>query len=252
MNRCWICGGPSETAEHRIKKSDLVERFGKGPYAGERELFHIKKGRTQRLQGQDSKLVKYAKNLCGRCNNSLTQPFDFAYEEFISWTMANQESVLKHRVIDFEPVFGPIWERKQRDLFKYFAKCFGCRLDEAGRPVPRDVVDLLHKDSFTTALYVTFQVNEDLLLFPDGQSVGTEPLFVHKSVSTGDEFGFQCGNYYRWLTMMYWYQHRPLEPIGARWVADAKHVYLGWYEPLKPDERSRMIARVGSRTDGAA
>ena len=183
------------------------------------------------MQGPGSDLIRYEKNLCGPCNSAFTQPFDKAYEQFIAWVKANQQDVLARRVIDFEAVFGSDWEKKQCDLFKFFAKCFGCRLHEAGRGVPLDVVALLSNDTFTTALYVTFLVNEDLRDV-GVQYVGTEPLLAHQERSTGDDFGFQCGHSFGWLTMMYWYRHRPLEPIGVRWVADAKHLYLGWHRPL--------------------
>ena len=123
---CWICGKPSETGEHRIKKSDLVDRFGKGPYRGADALVHVKEAKLRDLQGPDSRLVKFEKNLSpGYCNDSLTQPFDKAYEQFIRWVMQNEAEVLKRRVIDFEAVYGEAWENRQRDLFKYFAKCFG-------------------------------------------------------------------------------------------------------------------------------
>ena len=110
---CWICGRPSETGEHRIKKSDLVERFGKGPYRGDGALVHVKEGRVRDVQGPDSKLVKYEKNLCSYCNNTLTQPFDKAYEEFIPWVMQNEAEVLKRRVIDFESMYGSNWANKR-------------------------------------------------------------------------------------------------------------------------------------------
>jgi len=250
---CWICGKPSETGEHRIKKSDLVEKFGKGPYRGDHTLVHVKEGRFRDLQGPDSELVKYEKNLCAYCNNTLTQPFDKAYEAFISWLMQNEAEVLKRRVIDFERVYGSDWANKQLDLFKFFAKCFGCRLDEAGRAVPADVIELLGKDSFMTALYVTFQVNEDMLLLDAAdRAIGTQPLFTHKKRSTGEEVGFQCGNHYSWLTIMYWYKHAPLEPVGAPWIANSKFLYLGWYEPLTPQQRELVAKRADGRPEPSA
>ena len=243
---CWICGNSSETCEHCVKKSDLVERFGKGPYPGDSALVHVKEGRVRRMQGPDSKLVKYEKNLCAYCNNTLTQPFDNAYETFITRVMQIQIEVLKRRVIDFEVVYGADWANEQRHLFKYFAKSFGCRLDEVGRAVPPDVVELLGKDSFATVLYVTFQVNEDQLLLDEAhQGIGTLPLITYKKRSTGQEVGYQCGNYYRWLTVMYWYNHFPLEPVGAAWIANSKFLYLGWYEPLSPAECAELLAGLG-------
>jgi len=227
---CWMCGKPSKTAEHRIKSSDLVERFGKGPYCSDDALVHVKNGRRRDLQGQNSKLVKYEKNLCAYCNNTVTQPFDKAYEQFIPWVICNESEVLKRRVIDFEDIYGEDWTTKQRDLFKFFAKSFGCRIDEASRDVPRDIVDLMDKDSFETKLYVTLAVNEgQLLLDPEYQAIGTQDLIDYNNRSKGELVGYQCGSHYRWLTIMYWYNYFPLEPVGATWVANSKFLYLGWY-----------------------
>jgi len=50
--------------------------------------------------------------------------------------------------------------------WKYFVKSFGCRLVDAGEPVPRDLVELLPRESFRTKLAITFCVNEDVLLLP--------------------------------------------------------------------------------------
>jgi hypothetical protein len=169
---------------------------------------------------------------------STTAKSEIRDEQFITWTMAHQQDVIARRVIDFEPIFGNQWEDKQRDLFKFFAKCFGCRLDEADRVVPKDVIDLLANVSFRTGLYVTFMVNEDLCEI-DVHSVGTEPLFVHRHRTTGDEVGFQCGHSVGWLTVMYWYQHWSSDPVGAPWIADAKHVYLGWHRPTTLSSQRR-------------
>lgn len=242
---CWICGAESETEEHRIKKSDIVQRFGKGPYSGDDSLVHVKSDVTRPLQGPNSQLVKYKNNLCSNCNNSFTQPFDRAYEEFIRWVMTNEPDILRRRVIDFEHIYGTEWEEKQRDLFKYFAKCFGCRLDEANCDVPSDVVALLYECNFETGLHVTFYVNEDQLLLPaEAHSLGTAELHVHKDRETMENISFRCGHNYRWLCCMYWYNESSLEPVGAPWRAKSKHLYLGWFAPLTPEDRADIIKRV--------
>ena len=78
---CGICGQPSDTSEHRIKKSDLVQQYGTGPYRGTETLMHFKAGRVSKVQGPDSALVKYRKDLCGQCNSSFTKPFDLIWND---------------------------------------------------------------------------------------------------------------------------------------------------------------------------
>ena len=228
---CWICGGRSETAEHRIKKSDLVQQHGEDLHVADAKLFHYRGDEVHLIQGPDSNYLRYSKNLCASCNNSFTQPFDKSYETLVAWLLEHRDGVLRLRVIDFESVYGTEWEDRQRDLFKYFAKCFGCRLNEANREVPRDVVELLSLADFTTAFYVTFLVDEDFLELAIDH-VGTEPLVAHTERTTHREVGYQCGHSVGWLTMMYWYHHFSQEPVGSRWVANEKQVYLGWRRSL--------------------
>lgn len=83
MIKCWICGKPADSAEHRIKKSDLVALYGSGPYKGADALMLIRGEKETPIQGPNSKHVKYEKIICCKCNNEFTQPFDLAYENNI-------------------------------------------------------------------------------------------------------------------------------------------------------------------------
>ena len=214
----------------RSGRSDLKQCFGtpKNP-----PLVHVRENNTKPLQGFDSALVKFTKNICARCNNEFTQPFDRSYEKFIKWIIQHRDDVIRRRVIDFELVYLSNWEDEQRNLFKYFAKCFGCRLDEASCEVPVEVVSLLGLDNFETCLYVTFYVNEDQFLLPEeDQPIGTYGLAEHRDKNTGKIVGYQCGHFFKWFSIMYWYNYFPLAPIGAPWVANSKYIYLGWDIPL--------------------
>lgn len=239
---CWICGNVSDSGEHRLKKSDLIKRFGKGPYTGDGALIHCGRDEKMRpLQGPDSKLLK-EKCLCKACNSTFTQPFDTAYEELISWAENNAQSTYQRRVINFEQVYGTDWQTKQLNLFKYFAKSFGCQLVSSQRRVPEDVVDLLFKTHFETGFYVTFSINEDhYLLSLDAQYVGINPLMEWKDRHTNEPHGYLGGRYYRWLEMHYFYMYSIQEPVGAPWRADSQFIYLGWHAPLTQEQRGQLL-----------
>jgi hypothetical protein len=32
--RCWWCGAPADSREHKMKRSDIVREYGKPPYTG--------------------------------------------------------------------------------------------------------------------------------------------------------------------------------------------------------------------------
>lgn len=154
-----MCGYDANSSEHRLKKSDIVRFYGRGPYKGDRAPIHFRGDQRTKIQGTDSRTIKYKKIICQTCNTTTSQPFDLAYEHLISWLCKNETRVLHRRFINFADVFSADFEAEQRNLYKYFAKSFGCRLAEAGQAVPADIVELLNKDQFQTALRITFSVN---------------------------------------------------------------------------------------------
>jgi hypothetical protein len=249
---CWICGAAANSAEHRLKKSDLVRAHGRGPYMGLSALAHVRGQQETLIQGPGSKHIKYAPSLCAYCNNTRTQPFDRAYEQFITWALdQNEESILKKRFINFAEVFGSNWPNLQCDLYKYFAKSFGCRLIDAGITVPVDVVDLMGKDRFQTGLRLTLAVNEDILLMPHSDRngfIGKSDLFGWSAPEeTGTYDSFTWNEHVSWLTTCYWYNKVPDGSYGSTWVADCQYLYFGSFAPLDNESRLEFIEKVNSR-----
>lgn len=249
---CWICGDKADSAEHRLKKSDLVRAHGRGPYMGPSALSHVRGGKEAHIQGPESKHLKYSPSLCQYCNNTRTQPFDRAYEHFIAWVLNHHEDlVLRKRFIDLSEVYGCRWESQQRDLYKYFTKSFGCRLVDAEIPVPADVVDLIGQERFRTRLRLSFAVNEDILLLPQKDRNG----FIGKGVLLGwalpetpdvcDEFIWDEN--VSWLTTCYWYNRVPEGPLGSTWIADSQFLYFGSFAPLDDNSRHELLEKVKCR-----
>lgn len=100
-NNCWICKAPADSAEHRLKKTDIVRAFGSGPYSGLGAPIHTKGSVSKIIQGPGSSSLKYDKSLCHACNTSGTQKFDRAYDRLISWVYANEDAVLRRRFTNF-------------------------------------------------------------------------------------------------------------------------------------------------------
>jgi len=251
---CWICGAEADSAEHRLKKSDLVRAHGCGPYKGPTALSHVRSGKETLVQGPRSKTVKYSPSLCQHCNSTRTQPFDRAYDQFIDWIMQGNEGIVLHRrFIDFAEIYGSDWESKQFDLYKYFAKSFGCRLVDAGADIPMDVVELIGKDKFHTALRLTVAVNEDILLMPskyrDG-FIGKGDLLAWAPPQAPDVAdGFTWNEHVSWLTICYCYNRFPDGSYGSTWVADSQFLYLGSFAPLDDDARADFLEKVANRNE---
>ncbi len=254
---CWICGAPASSKEHRLKKSDIQRAYGRGPYRGGDGPVHFHLGKWTELQGPDSKTLKYEAFLCHQCNTATTQPFDKAYEEFTSWVHAHEEEVLKFRLIDFEDVYGSTYPTRQTDLYKYFAKSFGCRLADAGVDVPQDIVELFPLANFRTALRITFSVNEDVLHFMpkswrDGY-IGKSDFSYYASPDAPQQHtGYVWSEYFSWFTTHYWYDIYPSPKLGATWVADSQCIYIGSNFPLTVEQRSEYSKLgVGSQLDNS-
>lgn len=250
-SNCWICGAPADSAEHRFKKSDLVRAHGRGPYKESTALSHIRAGKEVLVQGPNSKLLKYPPNLCQYCNSTITQPFDKAYERFVDWILENEADVLHRRFVNFQEIYGNCWADAQLNLYKYFAKSFGCRLVDSGSSVPDDIVGLFGLNNFQTHLRLSMAVNEDVLLMPKKDRNGF--------VSKGDLFyvtprseptlieSYIWNEAVSWLTVCYWYNYVPNGSFGSTWVADAQFIYFGSFYPLDEDSRLDYIEKVKKR-----
>lgn len=230
MTVCWICGNPATTAEHKIKRSDLTRVHGSGPAFTAAGLNYRKSDDSiVILQGPNSKWVKWPNLLCARCNNHRTQPFDRAYEELVKYADANRAAILASRQLDLSAVYGPTWPNTQRDLFKYFAKAFGCQIAGAGKPVPPDLSTLMFQEQFETALWVCLAVNDDELQKPDASQtkLQTGNLIFNGEGAASPRYA--CAYFYRWLVFTFWYGWGPFGPVGGRWCADTQYLHLGSY-----------------------
>ena len=247
MNKCWICSAEANSSEHKIKRKDFIKLWGKGPYKGDSAIAHFKNGKQTLIHGPNSKKIKFDNNLCNKCNNSITQPFDLAYDKFIDWFDSNNEYVYQKRVIDWQTVYGDEFVEKQTNLFKYFAKCLGCRILDYGNEVPKDLIDLFSKKQFETGLKVSFCINEDMALLPDEDlGLGINPLYIDKSPFQ-DIPAYYCGHSYKWLDMNYFYLFAYDNSLGASWVADSRYVYIGYYYPSTLEEREELKKKIRNR-----
>ncbi|BAY48444.1 hypothetical protein SAMD00079811_60680 [Scytonema sp. HK-05] len=258
MAKCWICGLPANSAEHRTKKSDLVTLYGPGPYKGNNALLLIKSGEKIPIQGPNSKYVKYDKILCYKCNNQFTQPFDKAYENFISYIRDNKTLILNKRFIDFQDVYGDEFEVCQRNLFKYFVKSFCCRLIDANYPVPKDLKVLLFRKSFLTRLRINFSINDDPPVLRD-LVVGKGNLWARPQKNPPPDSRwskafewrkaitrppiYEWSEFFEWITVWYWYNRVPDGRLGSVWIANSQFIYCGSHTVLSIEEREKLIEK---------
>lgn len=225
---CWICGKNADSGEHRYKKSDLKNFYGnkfKEPVL----YFREDDNQMRWVQGADSKYFKYEKNLCIECNGSFTQPFDRAYDIFIDWIFNNTDYIFSRRIIDFRRIYGENFGEMQLNLFKYFAKVFGCELsDNPEFSIPRDILDIIYYKSFNTGFKVTFSITENIKYEKNLKILGKGemPFYIYNN---GD-YAFSGHNYINWFNIHYWYLIDPEPLLGSEWIGNKQAIYLGSME----------------------
>lgn len=222
---CWICGSVADSSEHSAKKSDLSKVFGKGPYPiGQRLLKKGEDGKQALIQSPDSVHLKFENVICHYCNTTRTQPFDYAYEKFVSYLISNPHYVLKSRALNFNLIFGKQSRKCVANLYKYFVKAFGCALADSSIPVPTDMVNYILGNSYATKLRISFAVYEDLLHLSKNIA---GVIQVHTLEGDESAVSFRWAYSIGWLTIIYWYDRASNPDLGELWGGKSKKAQLG-------------------------
>lgn len=128
---CWWCQvRPADSREHKFKRTDLVRVHGPGELRGPRTLVVRSGERSTEHRSTKNKALKFSPSMCAYCNNTRSQPFDRAYDEFIEWVVANETAVLSERRIDLTAIFGSDQQGKAENILRFFVKHICCRLAE--------------------------------------------------------------------------------------------------------------------------
>jgi hypothetical protein len=84
-------------------------------------------------QGPNSGYLKYKSMICERCNSSVTQASDYAYDEFVRRIELDggSEYSISAAVAELREASSP-----NIPLYRYFAKLLGCHLADLDAPIP--------------------------------------------------------------------------------------------------------------------
>lgn len=99
---------------------------------------------SRSVNGPNSSRLKYNANLCGRCNNERSQPFDMAYDRYSDFVWNNIDRLYQRRSLDMRDVYGGSWTGEVPQLARYFAKHLGCRMSDDGYQPPSSLNDFLN------------------------------------------------------------------------------------------------------------
>lgn len=242
---CWVCGAPADSREHRLKKSDLVARHGRGKYTGDKKMVHVVGGVEQgNLQGPGAAQLMYEGSLCSSCNNHISQPADRAYETFMAWVLKHEVSVLQTRTINLRSVYGDQPALHIENLIRYFCKSLGCKIQSVPKPVPGELAVAVRGGALPAQMAISFCVQEELADFPDicNAIVGKSDL-----LGNGNPYGpaFYSGKEMTgWLTTMLDFNHPPEPDLGTILRPDVEMLTLGSVTSMPDDERATFIENM--------
>lgn len=133
---CWICGSRSNPSrEHKFKASDLRRHFGEGELRI--RAFDDDRAIVKKAQGLGSKYLKFESSICEKCNSSVTQESDRAYDQFITQLELDDANAQEWFRVFSDPRFCEGVELYPAlPIFRYFAKILGCQLADIGAPIP--------------------------------------------------------------------------------------------------------------------
>ena len=135
---CWWCRQrPADPAEHKFKRSDLKRMWDDGGLvwfgeSGSREINGV-----GGLKRDRHGVLKFQQSLCSICNNSASQPFDYAYQVYSNYAAAKFNP--REKQLDMAELYGDKWEAEELNLARYFVKHFGCQMVKDGIPVPNSM-----------------------------------------------------------------------------------------------------------------
>jgi hypothetical protein len=209
--RCWWCGAVADSREHKFKRSDLIREHGPAPYLGGAELSGVGADVSTRMRSNKSSPLKFKPNLCQACNNARSQPFDRAYDRFVSWIFTHEEQVLDSRSIDLQAIFSSDWEEAGLNVLRYFAKHICCRiadlvLEGYSARLPEDLIAFLNGAGPSSMLSCRFYVEPALLRFCEAgvdDPLWNRPLWIgpiYGPAATGGSF-ISARWHYGWLSL---------------------------------------------------
>jgi hypothetical protein len=138
MPKCWICGEDGTTREHKTKKSDLKSVFGE-PTQAQPLYYHNANRRNQLVRSLNADILKSPNRICADCNNSYTQPHDFAWAHMSVWLRSRRPRIRPGDVIQANRIFPYYTTAQMLNVHLFFLKQFGGLIQESAGKIMIDV-----------------------------------------------------------------------------------------------------------------
>jgi hypothetical protein len=128
---CWICNSrPADSAEHLFKASDVRAKLPDLTQQAPAFLHVEGQFRNMPIGSAKSGKLTFKQRICAQCNNSLTQPYDRAWEKLSDYLHSNWPRIARLGRFDLSRPFPGQTRRQSLLVHLYFVKAFGCKIRE--------------------------------------------------------------------------------------------------------------------------
>gem|GEM_PF-3127144 len=128
--KCWICGDTANSGEHMVKQTDFKQVFNivnqQEPIIS-RENGEIK---NRNIQSCKSNHLKFKNEICEKCNNQLTQPYDRSWEKLSAYLHTNWTEIKIKKKFNLREIFGDNFKQDILNVHLFFVKILGCIVEE--------------------------------------------------------------------------------------------------------------------------
>lgn len=157
-SKCWICReNNSSSSEHKYKRTDLKRKL-----QSDSDSLLFRNDQTIKVNGPNSPLYKFNRSLCKHCNDTLTQPHDNSYDLFIPYVLNNTEEIANKGELIL-PININGKEINYKNVLRYFAKHFGCRLHANNMTILSDLNNfILNRYNGLQTLLIRYEIDLDL------------------------------------------------------------------------------------------
>lgn len=136
---CWICRTrQADSSEHMLKASDVRSRVSDLSQKNPIFLQINNQATNIRIGSSRSERLTFEQRICAYCNNTLTRPYDLAWQTLSEYLCANWPQIKRLRRFDLSGPFPGATRRSALLVHLYFVKLFGCKLNDEND----DAIDL--------------------------------------------------------------------------------------------------------------
>ena len=211
MKKCWICKiNDADSGEHVVSRAVLSKIIG-SPAKDEYRFFTELGGkRNIPVKSLKNKRLKFAKSICQRCNDTLTQPYDEAFRKFVEKIFASKSLIISRAKISI----GNKDSVNTDNLALYFLKILGCLIVDNNFNVDADEFRLIRNSLLSGTVQID---NVFLSAFRDIQKLEAKTTATVSQIAVIGKETMVWSLDLDWISIVLCYRFKLSKKHGIPW-----------------------------------